>query len=278
MTNYEKIKIGIKAAKALGLLLAAIGVFIYAGSYADSIVTASPSISVTGVGKVVAKPDVARFTLAVQTEGGKDVASLRKTNDDTSNKIIDFLKAQGVPKEDIKTINYSMRPRYQNYNCRNVGLPTPIVDSAVSAVSYAPTQVCPPSEVVGYTFNNTIEVTIRDFEKKDLSGLLAGVVKNGATNVSQLNFELDDPTAARSLAKAEAIKKAQTEARRLAREGNISLGRILSIEEYGSPIYYSGMSVMGKGGAEPMAVDTAPAIEPGSQDISVTVNVRYALK
>lgn len=276
MTNYEKIKIGSKIVKAVALFLGAVAIFIYANSYANSVANSSPSINVSGTGKVVAKPDVARFTLAVSTEGGKDIAALRKINDDSSNKIVEFLKSQGVPKEDIKTINYSMTPRYQNYNCRNLGLGVPAVGMMITEAIYPPNQVCPPSEVVGYTFDNTVEVTVRDFEKKDLSALLAGVVKNGATRVSQLNFELDDPTAARSLAKAEAIKKAQAEARRLAKEGNISLGRILSIEE-GYPMYTDRISVMGKGGA-PVSAEMAPAIEAGSQDISVTVNVRYALK
>ena len=277
MTNYEKIKIGTKAVKALALFLGALAIFFYANSYSNSVANASPSINVSGTGKVVAKPDVARFTLAVQTEGGKDIATLRKTNDDSSNKIVNFLKSQGVPKEDIKTTNYSMTPRYQNYNCRNIGTAVGAPGIMMAEASYASDQVCPPSEVVGYTFDNTIEVTVRDFEKKDLQALLAGVVKNGATRVSQLNFELDDPTVARSLAKAEAIKKAQAEAHRLAKEGNISLGRILSIEE-GYPMYYADrMSVMGKGGV-PVVAETAPAIEAGSQDISVTVNVRYALK
>lgn len=276
MDNYEKIKIGSKLAKAVAFLIAAVAVFVYASSYSNSVINSSPSIAVSGTGKVVAKPDVARFTFAVQTEGGKDIAALRKINDDSSNKIVEFLKSQGVSKEDIKTVNYSMNPRYQNYNCRNISVPMSEPALVTSSISVAPAQVCPPSEVVGYTFNNTVQVTVRDFEKKNLEGLLAGAVKNGATNVSQLNFELDDPSAARSLAKAEAIKKAQTEAKRLAKEGNISLGRILSIDEFGSPIYDSRMYAMGKGGVA--AVESAPAIEPGSQDISVTVNVRYALK
>ncbi|MFA6415987.1 MAG: SIMPL domain-containing protein [Candidatus Paceibacterota bacterium] len=278
MTNNEKIKIGVWIAKGVAMILVAVAAFIYAGSYADSIANMSPSINVSGIGKVVAKPDVARFTLTIQTEGGKDIAALRKINDDSSNKIVDFLKKSGVPKEDIKTTNYSMTPRYQNFSCRNVPVPQMVeTNTMMASAPYIGTQVCPPSEVVGYTFNNTIEVTVRDFEKKDVTGLLAGVVKNGATRVSQLRFELDDPSVARSLAKAEAIKKAQAEAKRLAKESGISLGRILSIDESGSPMYYSTKSSLGMGG-EVSAVDTAPAIEAGSQDISVTVNVRYALK
>lgn len=285
MTNYEKIKLGTKIGKVVSFLLIAFAIFVYANAYSDSIANQSPAITVSGTGKVVAKPDVARFTYSVITEGGKDIASLTNQNNEKTNKIINFLKKQGIPKEDIKTTNYSMNPRYQNqtYGCRNyisnvpasAGITVGTVGSAT--VSDSAAVFCPPPEIVGYTFNNTVEVTIRGFDKKNLSSLLSGVVSNGANKVSQLRFELDDINGARLMAKAQAIAKAKTEAKRLASESGISLGRILSIDEYGSPTIYATKGVaMGMGSND--IESSAPAIEAGSQDITVTVGIRYALK
>ncbi|KKS77934.1 MAG: hypothetical protein UV64_C0008G0003 [Parcubacteria group bacterium GW2011_GWC1_43_11b] len=283
MNKEEKIKMIVTGIKALALIVGAVGVFIYADAYAKSTALNSPAITITGIGKVIAKPDVARFSYSIKTEGGKDIAKAKKDNDDRSNKIVAFLKKQGVPKEDIKTTGYSMEPRYQSYACGNrgvvsIGLATSGGSAGAPTFGLAEPQPCPPADIVGYSFNNTVEVTVRDFEQKNLGTLLSGVVTNGANNVSQLRFELDDPAGARLLAKAEAIAKAKIEAKRLAKESGISLGRILAIDEYGSPIpMYAKSLGLGMGG-DAMVAESAPAIEAGSQEIEVTVNVRYALK
>jgi hypothetical protein len=168
-----------------------------------------------------------------------------------------------------------MTPRYQNYDCRNVAVPMMAIGGSVSASSIS---ACPPASIVGYEFRNSVEVTVRDFAKQDLSQLVSGVVNLGATDVSALRFELNDPAAARTLAKAEAIRKAMVEAKNLAQEGGFSLGRLISIDESGNPNVYSqkySLATDASGGA--MMPATAPAISAGSQEISVSVVLRYAL-
>ncbi len=64
----------------------------------------------------------------------------------------------------------------------------------------------------------------------------------------------------------------------MAKAGGFSVGRLLSIDESGAqPVYYA----YGMGGAD-MAMKSAavpaPTIEPGSQDVTVTVTLRYEIR
>ncbi len=263
----EKTKQYLNVAIIIALLVGAYSVWSYAASYSESIQPSSfRSFSVSGDGKVVAVPDVAQFDFSVTTDGGKDLGSLQTENTKNVNAAIDFVKSSGVDAKDIQTQNYSVSPRYQTYNCYQ---PIPaIVNSTV--------QPCPPAEIVGYTVSQDVQVKIRDFSK--IGDILGGVVKAGANTVSQLQFTIDDPDVPKSVARAEAIAKAKTKAEEIAKAGGFGLGRLLGISESGAqPVYYSyGM------GASDMAMKSVPAaaptIEPGSQDVTVTVTLNYEIR
>ena len=127
---------------------------------------------------------------------------------------------------------------------------------------------------MGYTVTNTTSVKIRDFDKIGL--ILAGVVEKGANEVSSLRFPIDDPEVPRAEARAEAIAKAREKAKDVAKEAGFGLGRILSVNEGGvSPVYFGG-------GFADVAVEaralSAPSIEPGSEDVSVTVTLTYEIR
>ncbi|MEK7586281.1 MAG: SIMPL domain-containing protein [Patescibacteria group bacterium] len=224
------------------------------------------SFSVSGEGKAVGIPDIAEFSFTVLTEGGKDIATLRKANDEKSNKAIEFLKKEGVAKEDIKTASYNLSPRYQNSNC----------GYSVTAGR----EVCPPPEIVGYSISNTVEVKMRKEMFDKIGTVLSGVVTAGANTVSQLNFTTDDPTEVENTARALAINKAEAKAKAIAKAGGFSVGRLLDISEGGIVPYYQeslydskAMSAMGGG----VVASPAPTIEPGSRDVVVNVTLRYEI-
>ena len=213
------------------------------------------SFSVSAEGEAISIPDVAQFTFSVINEGGLNVTSLQESNINKTNQIIDFLKSEGVAKEDIKTQNYDLPPRYQYYSWpRNGG-------------------VCPPAEVIGYTINQTISVKIRNFEKA--GDILANTVQKGASSVSQLNFTIDDPTSIQDKARGEAIEKAKEKAKSIAKAGGFRLGQLLSIQErdYSTPVYERFDSAIGIGGGL-----SVPKIEPGSQETKVTVTLIYEIR
>lgn len=250
MKNY--LMMTVMGALTMLVIFAGIGVAAY---YKSAESSSFRSFSVSGEGKVVAIPDVAEFTFGVITEGGKDIAGLQKLNTDKVNKIIDFVKSAGVADKDIKTQNYSLTPRYKNFPCPVSGL------------------MCPPSEIAGYSISQFVQVKVRDFNK--IGDLLSGAVENGANTVSQLNFAIDDPTAAKNSARTEAILKARKDAESIALAGGFRLGKLLSVEEENGPVpvpmMYARSAAIANGSS------FSPTIEPGSEEVRVGVILRYAI-
>ena len=131
--------------------------------------------------------------------------------------------------------------------------------------------------IVGYTVTQNLDVKVRDFSK--IGDILSGVVSNGANSVSSLNFTIDDPTSVQAEARAQAIQKAEAQAQEIASEAGFSVGRLLSINASNNTVqpmydYAKTMSVGSAGGA---AVP-APTIEPGSNEVNVSVTLQYEIK
>jgi uncharacterized protein len=241
------------------LLVFAVSYLVYVKAYSDSSQPASyRSFSVTGTAKVVTVPDVIQFNFSVITEGGKDISLIQTQNTQKSNSIIDFLKAQGVEAKDIKTTNYSLDPRYQTYGCK-----------------FEVSSVCPPSEIVGYTVTQTVYVKVRDFSKSGT--ILSGAIEKGANSVSQLSYTIDDPTGLQSDARAKAIAAAIAKAELTAKAGGFRLGKLLSIDD-GYYVPYSPNTISYDSSKTAAGALESVNIEPGSQEISANVTLRYEIK
>ncbi|MBI2628098.1 MAG: SIMPL domain-containing protein [Candidatus Niyogibacteria bacterium] len=256
----KKIKNYLGIAVISGIALLAISSFWYVDSFSKSI-TLSRTFSANGEGKVAAVPDVAQLSFGVLTEGGKNLTNLQKENTDKLNKAIAFLKENGIEEKDIKTQFYDIAPRYKYFSCPPL--------SGESAVS------CPPSEIVGYTINQSVLVKIRELNKA--GDVVAGVVNNGANTVSGLSFTVDDQTELQNQARAKAIAEAKRKARAIAEAGGFRLGKLISINENGSfPLSMPyALEFGGKGGSEDFR---SAALEPGSQEIRVSVTLIYEIR
>lgn len=256
MNEQIKNKFGVAGIVALGAF--AISALVYAGSFARATEPSYyRSFAVSGEGKVIAVPDIAELSFGIVTEGGKDLGALQGENAQKANAVIAFAKEKSVDEKDIKTSQYAIEPRYQYYRCdtymMNGGTP------------------CPPSEIVGYTVRQTITIKVRDF--KVIGELLTSAVTAGANTVSGPNFTVDDPAALEEKARAEAMGKAKRQAKHIAEAGGFKLGKLLSVDEGSYYEYGMGGDVQTFGKAE-----IAPVIEPGSQEISVTINLRYEIR
>jgi len=252
------------------LLIAIIGALVlfsfaglwYVRTYARS-VPPTRTFSVTGEGKAIAVPDIAKISFGIRTEGDINLAALQEENTEKSNDVIAFLKDQKIAKEDIKTQAYNITPRYQYYPCKR-----PL------AVNSEP---CLPPEIVGYAINQTITIKLRNLDKVGI--VLTGVVENGANTVSGPTFTIDDPDALKQEAREEAIKKARVKAKAVAKAARFRLGKPVSIQEGTTPIFTTRLAI-----AESLSFDgtvakaSTPSIEPGSQEVKVNVTITYEIK
>ncbi len=207
------------------------------------------TVSFSGEGKVVAKPDVAKVSLSIVT----DALTSKTAQDDNSKKskaITDYLKKQNIDDKDIKTTGYNIYPQYKypQYG----GQPT----------------------ITGYQVNQSIEIKIRNLD--NVSNILDGVVTAGANQVNQLSFEIDSPDALKAEARAKAITDAKKKAGELQSQVGISLGKIVNFSEntggYPVPIYYDAKGLgMGGGGS-------GPSVPTGENEITVDVTLTYQIK
>ncbi|MBI2624976.1 MAG: SIMPL domain-containing protein [Candidatus Nealsonbacteria bacterium] len=255
MENIKnKIKDALWASVILALISFSYSAVSFVRSYDASTEPSSfRSFSVSGEGKVAAIPDLATFSFSVVTEGGLGLKALQEENTLKANQAIEFLKSKSIESKDIKTQSYLITPRYKYYSCPEAG------------------GDCLPPTIVGYTVTQAVEVKIRDFSI--VGEIISEVVNRGANAVSNLAFTIEDRTELENRARAEAIALAKEKAKATAKAGGFRLGKLLSIQEGGiTPYSYPLYEFSAKGGS------SAPAVEPGSQEIKVSVTLQYEIE
>jgi len=241
------------------LIIFALSTIAFVYAFSRTVQPAS-AFTVTGEGKGVIVPDTAQFTFTVLTEGGTDPAKMQQDNTKKVNVIIQYLKDQGIADKDIKTENYNINPQYSytTMPCRSDG-------------------ACPPPKINGYSVSQSVSVETKDFK---LAGeLLSGVVAKGANQVYGIQFTAENKDAIENEARMQAMKQATDKAKAMAKSGGFRLGRLLSVDEYAPggivPMYGMGggdTAVSSKATPEPVDV------QPGSQDITVNVTLRYEIR
>lgn len=208
---------------ALLLLMAVVALGSYAALNFERLTFINPTpaiITVSGEGEVNVVPDVGSFSFSVNAEG-KDAAEAQEESGTKINAILAYLKEQGIEDKDVKTQNYNLYPkwRYEERVCSGFN-------------SY-----CPPGERVqdGFQVSQSVSVKVRDTDKA--GNIIAGVGERGATNISSLNFSVDDVDALQAEARAAAITDAKAKAAILADQLNVRLVRIVSFNENGGGYY-----------------------------------------
>lgn len=207
------------------------------------------TVSVSAEGRAVVVPDIARLIYSVMSEG-EDPSVLQTENTAKMNRAIEFLKQYGVGERDIQTTGYSLSPRY-DYD-RFTG----------------------QSRVYGYALNQTVSVTIRDFGK--IGPILGNLPALGVNQIDSFGFTVDDPERHLGAARAQAFAEARKKAEAMAEANGLRLGKVVTFSESGGgmpPPY----PMFARGGAD-MAVQEAPSIQPGSEELKVSVSVTYELR
>lgn len=231
-------------------------------------------ISVSGEGKVYAKPDVALVSLGVTTQA-ETVADATKTGTEKMNAVIEAVKGLGVDEKDIQTTNYNLSPVYKSTDKILIS-PVSLESSYRSSTIITGSSMTDSSqEITGYKLIQNVQVKIRDFTK--IGEILSKATDSGSNQIGDLQFTIDNPEQFKEQARAQAIAQAKTKAESLARESGIKLGKLINIYEsnYYSPSY---SSIKGLG------VDTAtyggatPTIQPGEQEVYISISLVYQVR
>lgn len=217
------------------------------------------TISVQGEGEVLAKPDLGTFSFSVMADG-EDATTAQNKSAEKINAIIAYLQEAGVEEKDIKTQNYYLNPKYR------------YEERLCVAGSY-----CPPGNPVidGYEVSQSITVKVRNL---DIAGsLISGVGEKGATNVSSLNFTIDDDSILKASARATAIADAKAKADKLAKDLGVKIVRMVSYyeDQEGTSYGYGGDMDMAR---NEEAKSTSPSLPAGENLIRSNVNITYEIK
>ncbi|MFA5020593.1 MAG: SIMPL domain-containing protein [Patescibacteria group bacterium] len=206
-------------------------------------------ITVTGTAKISATPDVAVLYLGIVSEGAT-VNTAQKGVTDKMNGIIASLKKDfQIEAKDIKTENFSVSPKYDWSDGRQ--------------------------RIIGYTVNQSVTVKVRNFDR--IGDILAKATELGANTVSGPNFMIDDPETVKTEAREKAIAQAKAKAELLADQVGIKLGRIVNFYEGGNEIANVAYGMGGSMDSALAVKAAAPTIEPGTQDVQLTVSISYEI-
>ncbi len=201
----------------------------------------TPSISVMGTGTVNIVPDKVLINSRVE-HTGKTAAEVKRKNDEVVNRIIKYLKDEGVPPRNIQT-EYIRLNKEVNYNTQDT------MYSANQAISILLT-------------------SLKDYEK-----IMSGLLNSGLNRIDGVQFQTSKKEALQSEARKKAVLNAKMKAEEYARALDQNAGKAIRISEVQTDHYQPVYRVM------EMKADSAEqqTIAPGEMEITVKVNVEFLL-
>lgn len=202
-------------------------------------------ISVSGTGAVSVKSDMATINVAVVTYN-RSVIEAARLNAEAVTKVRVALIDAGFPAESITTSDYRI---WQDISNRN-------------GVQYRG----------DYRVTNSIHIVTMDTSKA--GNAIDVAVKNGANEFNSIQFSATKTSDALREARTLAIKNAAEAANLMAKTAGAELGRVIKIEELGSPIY----AARAESKMMMAANDFATPISAGNSEVSVTVHCEYEIK
>ena len=219
-------------------------------SAADS--TNAHVIQVSGSGSVTGTPDRVQISFAVETDN-PDVKIAQANNALAMNTVVDALAAAGVPRDQMKTTDYTISPVYQDNNG--------ILSGTIKT----------------YQVTNTLQVTLKD---TNVTGqIIDTAVTAGANKVNSIQFMLSDEQAQvlRSQALSKAVTNARADANAVAAALNVTITgtQEADISQGYTPVVYGNYDAMSFSSTKAAAAPTP--IQSGDITVSAQVSVTYTI-
>jgi uncharacterized protein YggE len=229
---------------SLSALVLALGLVAYNALPANAAEN-SRHITVTGVGTSSVTPDAVRFFASVSAIAKSNKEALASASK-SATAVRGALRDNGIATKDIKTSSLTVYPEYNYTQDRG-------------------------QELLGYRATQSFTVVIR---KADNAGVVIDAAVTAGGNAIQINgiapFLLNG-AAATEQAREAAVADARARANSYAKYLGASLGRVIWLTEVNAPVY--NFPIMAKGAA----AEDATQIDLGETEVTVTVNVRWAI-
>lgn len=204
-------------------------------------------LDVSATGEVSRVPDVAIITAGVVTRSHTASGALQE-NARRMERVRAALQRAGIAARDIQTSNINLNPEYR----------------------YGENQ---PPQLVGYTASNNVNVRFRNIAAT--GQILDALVAEGANQINGPNLTIDKPEQALDEARTKAIAAGRARAELYARSLGMRVVRLLSVSE---PTGFRGGDIVVTGARMGMAADAASKIDPGEQQLQVTLSMAFELQ
>ena len=201
--------------------------------------TQARTVSTTGVAIVRSAPDEALVTLGVHTDADTAQGAMDRNAELMSDVILALLD-EGLREDQLATATLNLWPRWGDDG----------------------------QDVVGFTAENQITVTVRDLDR--VGTIIDRAVGAGANLMSGIAFRVSESNAAADEALTEAVGDARRKAELLAQAGAAELGEVVTITELSSggispPVVYAEAA-----GADGAATQVLPPTLESQVSVSVT--------
>jgi len=203
------------------------------------------TVQATGTADVV--PDAVRLSLSVSVLAESNEIALSQAAS-TAESVRTTLKDLGVKDADIATQTVSVNPEY----------------------SYTESE---GQKIVGYRASQVFDVLIRDAE--NAGAVVDAVVTAGGANVS-INYTspvVDDATTGAIAAREAAVAQARAKAEEYAKLLDVELGDLVYLTEVSAPT-----NIVVGAKSDAMAESSGTRIDLGTQEVAVTVEVRWEIE
>ena len=222
---------------------------------------AIPRILVSGAGTVTAYPDEAQISFTVRTRETLAASAVSK-NAAIMNSVLAGLTAEGIGKDAINTIGYSLSPVYNQTTdyCKGDVCPLPPTPVGVTI-----------GAIIGYEVVQSLQVTVTDLTH--VGSVLDKIVQAGVNQIDWISFTFKDATynSLRAQAYQKAVQDANGQARAIVGALNgIIIGVASASTNFWGPGPYYAEKVSG-GSATP----SVPVVPSGSIQVTAAVNITY---
>jgi uncharacterized protein YggE len=209
---------------------------------------AGTRLDISATGSVSRVPDLAIISAGVVTKSPTASGAIAD-NAARMERVRAALKRAGIADRDIQTSSINLNPDYRYDNNQ-------------------------PPVLTGYQASNSVSIRFRDI--RNTGKILDALVAQGANQMNGPSLTIDKPEAAYDEARTKALAAGRARADLSARSLGMRVTRLLSVSEGGTnmprPPYPMAMM------AQAERSDAKTAIEPGSQDLEITLGMSFELQ
>ena len=209
---------------------------------------AGTRVDISATGSVTRVPNLAIISAGVVTKSATASGAIAD-NAARMERVRAALKRAGIAERDIQTSSISLNPDYRYENSQ-------------------------PPVLTGYQASNNVSVKFRDI--RNSGAILDALVAQGANQINGPSLTIDKPETAYDEARTKALAAGKARAELYARSLGMRVVRLLSVSESGGvgrppmPMYARAEGAM--------MADAKTCIDPGTQDLEVTLAMSFELQ